>query len=218
MVSLALSGCTLLKGKPRLAPAPAPATVAAPSPNPAAPPLAAPATAPFAVLPLPAATPPRPDAGLVLASYAERVRSLSAPELAAELTRLGPSTLPLEQLQLALALSQLKQVPELSRAQDIVGKVMGNTSDEAKAVHPLARLLAVRLAEERRLEDLLDKQNQQVKDLQRRLDQTTERLEALKAIERSLVSRPAPPAAPLPGTAPGSRVRTPLRSSVTPQP
>ena len=61
-------------------------------------------------------------------------------------------------------------------------------------MHPLARLLASRYAEQRRLEEQLDKQNQQLRDVQRRLDQTNERLEALKAIERSLTSRS--PAAP----------------------
>ena len=51
------------------------------------------------------------------------------------------------------------------------------------------------LGEQRRLEDLLDKQTQQTREVQRRLDQTNERLEALKAIERSLTSRPPAPKA-----------------------
>jgi hypothetical protein len=42
---------------------------------------------------------------------------------------------------------------------------------------------------QRRLEDLLERQNQQTREVQRRLEQTNERLEALKAIERSLTSR-----------------------------
>ena len=62
--------------------------------------------------------------------------------------------------------------------------------------------------EQRRLEDLLEKQNQQTRDVQRRLDQTNERLEALKAIERSLTSRPPPPAT-APASAPTSRNRAP---------
>jgi predicted nuclease with TOPRIM domain len=156
-----------------------------------------------------------------LASYAERLRNLLPSELQAEIARLGTSVTPQSQLQLALALAQLRQVPELIRAQETVSKVLGDSSDEARALHPVAKLLAVRFNEERRLEDLLDKQNQQVKDLQRRLDQTTERLEALKAIERSLVSRPT---TALPSVAPsvgGSRARTvpataPTASTPTP--
>lgn len=154
------------------------------------------------------------DPALSLASYAERLRNMSAPDVSAELLRLAPSAAPQAQLQLALALAQMQQLPELIRAQETVAKVLGNSSDEARALHPVARLLAVHLGEERRLEDLLDKQNQQLKDLQRRLDQTTERLEALKAIERSLVSRPTPvlPSVSVPPTS-GSRARTAPASS-----
>lgn len=134
-------------------------------------------------------------------------------ELPAELARLGSSAAPQAQLQLAMALAQMHQLPDLIKAQEAVAKVLSNSSDEAKALHPVAKLLAVRFSEERRLEDLLDKQNQQVKDLQRRLDQTTERLEALKAIERSLVSRPTPvlPSVSVPPAS--SRTRTAPASS-----
>lgn len=171
----------------------------------------------------PAAAPGAPpDAVPSLASYAERLRNLLPSELQAEIARLGTSVTPQSQLQLALALAQLQQLPELIRAQETVSKVLGNSSDEARALHPVAKLLAVRFNEERRLEDLLDKQNQQVKDLQRRLDQTTERLEALKAIERSLVSRPTPvlPSVGAPSVG-GSRARTvpataPTASTPTP--
>ena len=88
------------------------------------------------------------------------------------------------------------QLPELLRAQELLGRVLGNASAEAQALHPLARLLAARYGDQRRLEEQLERQTQQLHDLQRKLDQTHERLEALKAIERSLTSRP--PAAPAP--------------------
>ena len=83
-------------------------------------------------------------------------------------------------------------MPDLIRAQDTVGMVLGNNTEAAQALHPLARLLATRYTEQRRTEDQFELQQQQVRDLQRRLDQTTERLEALVAIERSLGNRPAP--------------------------
>lgn len=230
LIPLLLSGCALLSpagqrvsgpstaaGSPAAQPSSQPLPQAAPSSESAQPDSAAaqPAAA--------NASATKPDANanahasalanaqaLMLASYSERVRNLGAPELTAELARLGNSNAPQEQLQLAVALAQLHQMPELIRAQDIVAKVLGHTSDEAKALHPLARLLAVRLGEQRRLEDLLDKQNQQVKDLQKRLDQTTERLEALKAIERSLVIRPAAvlPSAAIPVPSGGNRGRS----------
>lgn len=184
---------------PAMAPAasaPPHATVAgaaATSASPAAPPASA-----------PAAAPPADDAVLRLLAYADRIRTLPASELAQEIARLGNPATPVAQLQLALLLSQLHQTPELVRAQELLTRVIGNSAPEAQLLQPLARLLAARYAEQRRLEDLLDKQLQQVREVQRRLDQTHERLEALKAIERSLTSRPLPKAAAVPASR-GSR-------------
>lgn len=127
-----------------------------------------------------------------LLAYAERARRMPPAELGQEVIRLGDAAGPTEQVQLALVLSQFHLLPELIRAQDLLGRVLANAGDEAKALHPLAGLLAARLGEQRRLEDLLDKQTQQTREVQRRLDQTNERLEALKAIERSLTNRPPP--------------------------
>lgn len=165
-----------------------------------------------------ALVPPAPSAGTApvpesypvvrVLAYADRVRSLSAAELSQEVARLGSVYVPVSQLQLAIALGQLRQTPELIRAQEVLTRLLANPDAEAQALHPLARLLAIRYGEQRRLEDLLDKQNQQTREVQRRLDQTHERLEALKAIERSLTSRPTPP---MPGaSAPASRSRAPV--------
>jgi hypothetical protein len=136
---------------------------------------------------------------LRMLAYAERVRLMQPAELTQEAGRLGDAASPEAQLQLSLVLSQLRQLPELIRAQELLARVLGNA--DAKALHPLARLLASRYGDQRRLEEQLEKQNQQLRDVQRRLDQTNERLEALKAIERSLTSRP--PAAPASAPAAG---------------
>lgn len=146
---------------------------------------------------------PATDATLRMLAYADRVRLMLPAELSQEMTRLGEVSAPAEQLQLSLVLSQLRQLPELIRAQELLARVLGNA--DAQALHPLARLLAARYGEQRRLEEQLEKQTQQVRDLQRRLDQTNERLEALKAIERSLTSRP--PAAS--SSSPPNRARPP---------
>ena len=160
-------------------PAPKPAVAAKPAPLPLVSPAASPPAKPV--------TPDEASSSVVsLLAYADRVRGMAPAELAPELTRLGDARSPSEQLQLALALAQLRQTPELIRAQDLLTRLQANASPEAAALHPLARLLAHRFGEQRRLEDLLDKQTQQTRDIQRRLEQTTERLEALKAIERSL--------------------------------
>ena len=121
-----------------------------------------------------------------LLAYADRVRSMTPAELATEFARLSDTRSPAEQMQLSLALAQVRQTPELIRAQDLITRVLANASPEAMAYHPLARFLATRFGEQRRFEDLFDKQVQQTRDTQRRLDQIAERLAALKAIERSL--------------------------------
>jgi hypothetical protein len=192
-----LAGCSLLpagKGEASAekripAPAAAPAQGAAAKLPPAPPP----------VTPVTLTVPAANDALTSMLSYAERVRQMSVAELGQEAARLGADQSgPTNQLQLALVLSQLRQLPDLMRAQELLARVLGNSDAAAQPLHPLARLLAARYAEQRRVEEQLEKQTQQARELQRRLDQTNERLEALKAIERSLTSRPAA-SAPTPG-------------------
>lgn len=153
-----------------------------------------------AIAPQPAATLPAPanEPVVQLLAYADQVRAMSGPELSQEVARLGTPYAPASQLQLALVLSQLRQTAELVRAQEWLSRLLANTDAEAQRLHPLARLLAARYSEQRRLEDLLDKQSQQTRDAQRKLEQTNERLEALKAIERSLTRRAPAPASTLP--------------------
>ncbi len=164
-------------------------------------------TAPVGVGGEGAATSPATDGTLRVLAYADRLRLMSPAELGQEVARLGERSTPVGQLQLALALSQLRQLPELIRAQELLTRVLGNASAEAQPLHSLARLLTARYGEQRRLEEQLEKQIQQVRELQRKLDQSNERLEALKAIERSLTSRP--PAAASPAPAPANRIRPP---------
>ena len=170
-------------------------------------------------LPTPPVVQPAPDAISRVLTYAERVRSMPTVELNQELARLaapGEANAPASQLQLSLVLSQLRQLPELIKAQELLARVLANATLDAQPLHPLARLLAFRYGEQRRLEDQLEKERQQTREVQRKLDQTNERLEALKAIERSLTTRPPPPPAPAqvpapapaPASAPASRGRT----------
>jgi hypothetical protein len=146
----------------------------------------------------PVSTPDTPaqDAVMRMLTYADQVRLMLPAELGAEVARRSEASTPAAQLQLALALGQLRQLPELIRAQELLARVLGNAGAEIQPLHSLARLLAARYGEQRRLEEQLEKQTQQVRELQRKLDQSIERLEALKAIERSLTSRPAAPAPP----------------------
>lgn len=149
--------------------------------------------------------PPAPDAVTRVLAYAERVRTMPPLELNQELARLAApaeASEPARQVQLSLVLSQLRQLPELIRGQELLARVLANGGPDAQPLHPLARLLAFRYGEQRRLEDQLEKERQQTREVQRRLDQTNERLEALKAIERSLTTRPPPPPPPAPAPLP----------------
>ena len=145
-------------------------------------------------------------------SYAERVRSMPAAELASEAARLGTpgeASVPTNQMQLALVLGQTRQLPDLVRAHELLSRVLVNTSLDAQPLHTLARMLAFRIGEHRRVEDQLDKERQQSRELQKKLDQTNERLEALKAIERSLTARPPPP--PVTPVVPAAPASAPAR-------
>lgn len=155
---------------------------------------------PLATMPTPVA---EQDPVTLTLAYADRVRTLAGTELTQEITRLGNAISATDQLRLALALSQTRQLHDLVRAQELLQRVLANGNEEARPLHALSRLLAARLAEQRRAEDVLDRQNQQVRDLQRRLEQTQDKLDALKEIERSLSSRP--PGAP--ASSPNGRAR-----------
>lgn len=134
--------------------------------------------------------------GAMLA-YADKIRPLGPPELANELARLGelPET-PATQMQTALVLAQTRNPADLARAVSVLQKVITNPSADAQPLQPLARTLSARFTEQRRVEDDRDKQVQAVRDAQRRIDQLNDRIEALRAIERSFARPNNPPAAP----------------------
>lgn len=126
-------------------------------------------------------------------SYADKVRGLGSSDLAREIARLGPlaelpdpELQPQRQLQLALALAQTRGTPDLVRAIGLTQRVQEVRTPLTLALQPLARLLQQRYAEQRRVEELNERQSQLLRETQRRLDAAQERMEALKAIERSL--------------------------------
>jgi hypothetical protein len=137
----------------------------------------------------PAAIEPPPLKELL--AYADRTYRMPAPELAAEIARLGPlaDTAPERRLELALALSQTRQPPDTARALALVQGALGQAAT-LPAQRAFARLLENRLQHQRRLEEQADRQALQIKDLQRKNDQLGERLDAVRAIERSLNTKP----------------------------
>ena len=203
-----LAGCATPTPTPSV-PAPAPATTA----NPPVPAIR-PAVQPVEVQPVAPATQMQPAGNGMAANgygsassealsrmlaYADRARSLQSGEAAAEIARIGDpgDSAPL-QMQLALALAQTRNPADLARATALMQRVAGSAQAEAQPLQPLARVLAARYLEQRRVEDDRDRQVAQLKEAQRRIDHLNDRIEALRAIERSFgrpsngAARPSP--------------------------
>ncbi|MEY4563591.1 MAG: hypothetical protein RLZZ618_2868 [Pseudomonadota bacterium] len=194
--SLLLSACTLFNPAPPPAPAPAPPPAPAPVPPPPPP-------------PPPPQVDPADQAARRLLAYHEQLRQWSPAELGQEITRLNAfvaanasSASPQMVLELSLALSQTRSNGDLARAVVLLDPLVKATAPELQPWQPLARLLQARFAEQRRVEEQLDRQGAQLRDAQRNLQQTNDKLEALKAIERSLTARPAIVPAPVPKATP----------------
>lgn len=187
-----LWGCSL-PAQPVALPAPAP------EPEPAAPLVLA--TAPVTVVQAPATVAPPVHPADELLAYAENVRALPAQELAQEIARLGePGEAAPRLLRLAIALGVARSNVNNIRAQVLLQRALAQNTPEAQALHPLARLLLAQQGDARRAEEQLERQAQQLRDAQRRIDQLNDRLEAVRAIERSV-----PPARPASAPANGQR-------------
>ncbi len=181
------AGCMTPPAQQPQAPAPppppevsvVPAPVPAPSPPPAVP---------------PPATDPADAAARRLLAFHERLRTMGTPELAREYLRLSEAAGPPESLELALLLAQRRANGDLARAVTLLEPLLRDDAAGPWAAPP--RLLHARLTEQRRLEEQLERQGQQLRDQQRRIEQLASQLEALRAIERSLTTRPPAPAVP----------------------
>jgi len=126
-----------------------------------------------------------------LLAYHQSLRRLSPQELGRELQALnarhGGAMLAMQK---AMVLGLTHDAGDLTKAQAQLGSVLSATDSDAVALKPLAQLLVSNYAEMRRLSDNAEKAGQQARDNQRRLDQLSEKLEALKNIERTLPGQP----------------------------
>ncbi len=168
------------------------------------PPPPAPVVAPPVVKCDPARTPEDLAASHLLATQ-ERLSALNTADLAAEANKPADPAATTEQvMDQVLALSMTRTLGDLARAQGLLDQLLHNNAPQADPWRRIARLLAYRFAEQKRGEDLAERNAQQLRDsqrdAQRKLDQLNDKLEALKAIERSLNTRPGatPPAASRP--------------------
>jgi len=186
-----LAACTTPIPRPAPEPVPAP-TAGAPICTPSDSESAARAAAEEARTEAPgtSSTLPPPEGNVALLAYADRVRAMAPAELAQEISRLNDlqdaRRVPFQDMQLVVALGQTRAPQDTLRAQALLQRLLAQQSDEARRLQPLARLIFARYGEQRRLEDMIDRQSQQLRDNQRRIDLLNERLEAVRAIERSL--------------------------------
>jgi DNA repair exonuclease SbcCD ATPase subunit len=98
-----------------------------------------------------------------------------------------------EELRKALALAQGRGNADLAQATAQLDALAATNDPQAEPLKPLAALMSARQAEQRRLQDSLDRLGQQLRDSQRRNEQLNEKLEALKAIEQTLPAKPVAP-------------------------
>jgi hypothetical protein len=186
--SLAAAALTIACAAPEPAPEPEPpesepvVSEPAPQPEPAQPAQDA-ASAPAAESPVTA-----------MLAYADQVRTMAGPAAAHELSRLsGQPPTAANLFQMALVLLQMRGPGDIVRANQLLQRVQAEDSREARALHPLARLVAAQLAEQRKVEEQAERNAQQLRDAQRRADQMQDRLDALRAIERARPNRPTTP-------------------------
>jgi primosomal protein N'' len=160
-----------------------PAPLPEPTPMPTPTVLASPVTA----TPVPTPALEREQVLATVVDYADRVRALPAAELGQEIQRLGDTPYaPLPAMQLALALGKSRTTPNTARAQSLLQRVIADPAPEAQALQPFARVLSAQITDQRRADEQAERQAQQLREAQRRIEQLNDRLEAVRAIERSL--------------------------------
>ncbi|WP_394789493.1 hypothetical protein [Rhodoferax sp.] len=176
---LALVGCASV--------APPPVVQEPVLPKPPPPPIVVPAPPPP---PPPAVPDPVAEAGRQLLRWQESLRQVPPEAVAALATRLAaePAT-PEGTVHLAMAWLQSRAPGDSARALALLEAVQKSPDPAAQPWTDWARLLVLQALEQKRLEDLIERQAAQLRDSQRRMDQLNEKLEALKNIERSLAPR-----------------------------
>jgi hypothetical protein len=156
-----------------------------------------PAPTPIVVAPIVHCDPPRDPQDAAARHFLatqDRLGTLNTADLAQEANHaIDPNSIEAAMDQ-ALALSMTHAPGDIPRAQAVLDQVLHNNTPQADPYRSLARLLAYRLGEQRRAEEAADRAATQLRDQQRdsqrKLDALNDKLEALKAIERNLNTRP----------------------------
>lgn len=166
------------------------AALTACSSTPPAPPSAQPAPAPHAVL----ATPPAPELLSAALTDWARDQQWEAPERAREILRLA--SLPHPDARTTLRLAHLWHLQDdaqsRTQARHLLSALAQSGSTDAAALAPLVSLLQESWNTQGALDEKVEALGQQLHDANARADALGSKIQELKAIEHSLVSRPAP--------------------------
>jgi hypothetical protein len=159
-------------------------------------------------MPPPAPTPPPPppvdpvaEAARSVIAFQARLRDFANGDLERERARLAEQPAhPENALKLAMVMARMRLPGDTARALALVDPYARSEDPAVEPWRPWLRLMAASLAEQRRLEEQIERQQQALRENQRRIEQANQKIEALKAIERSLEDRmaptvPAPPSA-----------------------
>ncbi len=130
-------------------------------------------------------------------SYNQQLLRMARADLPREFDRLleRPKSLSVA-LQKAMVLGQMGRKNDLARAQANLMEVIQHPSTEAQQLKSLAQLLSTHYAVAQRLIEQLEHSERSLADSQHRIQQLSQTLEQLKAVERSLPSRMGVAASP----------------------
>lgn len=144
-------------------------------------------------------------------AWHDQVRQMSLADLTREIARIGdPANNPQAIVQLAVVLGQTRNTADTVRALALLDPLVRSIEPDAAPWQAIARALQSRFGEQRRVEEQLERQAGQLRDNRKQIDQLNEKLEALKALERSLNKRPdAGASSPSPSTRAASSPKTP---------
>ncbi len=121
----------------------------------------------------------------------QRYQGMSPAELAKEATRLGElKRSETVQVQQVMVWSQLRGPGDLARAVQQGDELLKRA--ESASWRPLLQVLQTQWQQQRKQEEQVDRVNAQWKDEKKRADQLNDKLEGMKAIERSLAPKPLP--------------------------
>lgn len=133
-----------------------------------------------------------------LLAFQAGVRLLKPAELARSLAEPDPQSGSAEAaLRRAMLLAAQRGAGDLARAQALLDAVVAPDTPDGPALKALAQFLSAAAGDVRHQDEAQEKLALQLREGQRRNEQLTEKLEALKNIERALSVRAPTPAAPL---------------------